>query len=61
MMLDQSTTYHSFILRIWQQDGEWHATLQDVKSGECEHFATLLKLYVKLCEITSVTCHESFQ
>ena len=44
----------SYLLRIWKdsEDGDWHATLQDVISGECFHFATLYELYVNLKEFT---------
>ena len=35
--------YHSFLLRMWRDDfeGDWRASLQDVKSGECHYFASL--------------------
>lgn len=52
-MYERSLYYRSFLLRIWKQDGEWHATLMEVSSGVCEHFATLKELYAKLCEVTS--------
>lgn len=38
-----STQYHSFLLRLWRDDfeGDWRASLQDVKSGECFYFASM--------------------
>jgi hypothetical protein len=44
----------SYLLRIWKDsdDGEWHATLQDVISGDCFHYATLYESYVNLKEFT---------
>jgi hypothetical protein len=59
MMREQSLNYHSFLLRIWEQDGEWRATLQEVSSGECKHYASLFELYVKLLELTNDKQHEN--
>lgn len=35
--------YQSFLLRMWREspEGEWRATLQEVKTGNCHHFANL--------------------
>ena len=54
-MPETNRNYLSYLLRIWNDsaDGEWHATLQDVFSDDCYHFATLLELYVNLQELTS--------
>jgi hypothetical protein len=54
-MPETSRNYLSYLLRVWKDsaDGEWHATLQDVFSGDCYHFATLLELYVNLQALTS--------
>jgi hypothetical protein len=54
-MPEKNRNYLSYLLRIWKDsaDGEWHATLQDVFSGDCYHFATLFELYVNLQELTS--------
>jgi hypothetical protein len=39
--------YLSFLLRIWKDsmNGEWRATLQNVVTGECRHYATLPDLF----------------
>jgi hypothetical protein len=60
-MLETNRNYLSYLLRIWKDsaDGEWHATLQDVFSGDCYHFATLFELYVNLQELTSGTRQET--
>ncbi|MAT44071.1 MAG: hypothetical protein CL609_17185 [Anaerolineaceae bacterium] len=54
-MPEKNRNYLSYLLRIWKDsaDGEWHATLQDVFSGDSYHFATLFELYVNLQELTS--------
>ena len=54
-MHEQNINYFSYLLRIWKDsvDGEWHASLQDVISGECHHYPTLYELYVNLWELTS--------
>jgi hypothetical protein len=54
-MHEQNINYFSYLLRIWKDsvDGEWHASLQDVVSGECHHYPTLYELYVNLWELTS--------
>ena len=58
-MQTATSTYLSYLLRVWRDvgDGEWHATLQDVASGECHHFATLDELYVNLQLFTSERNH----
>ncbi len=42
--------YQSYLLRVWKENpaGEWRATLQNVVSGECRHYASLTDLYVLL-------------
>lgn len=54
-MYEQKSNYFSYLLRVWKDsvDGEWHASLQDVISGECHHYPTLYELYVNLWELTS--------
>jgi hypothetical protein len=54
-MREMNCNYLSYLLRVWKDsiDGEWHATIQDVISGESYHFATLYELYVNLRELTS--------
>ena len=54
-MRDFHCNYLSYLLRVWKDsaDGEWHATIQDVLSGETNHYATLYELYVNLRELTS--------
>ena len=54
-MHDQNKNYFSYLLRVWKDstDGEWHATLQDVVSGECHHYPTLYELYVNLWDLTN--------
>lgn len=44
--------YHSFILRLWQeQPGRpWRALLQNIQTGEVMHFARLEALALFLCE-----------
>lgn len=46
-MREQNCNYLSYLLRIWQDsnDGEWHATLQDIFGDESFHFASLSELY----------------
>jgi len=60
-MPETNRNYLSYLLRIWKDsaDGEWHATLQDVFSGDCYHFATLFELYVNLQELTSGNTQEN--
>lgn len=54
-MREQNCNYLSYLLRIWQDsnDGEWHATLQDIFGDECCHFANLSELYRNLDVMTS--------
>lgn len=54
-MREQNCNYLSYLLRIWQDsnDGEWHATLQDVFGDDCYHFASLTELYRNLDALTS--------
>jgi hypothetical protein len=37
---------------MWREseDGEWHASLQDVATSECRHFADLASLFAFLCD-----------
>ena len=39
--------YQSYLLRVWKEnpEGEWRASLQNVTSGECRNYATLIDLY----------------
>jgi hypothetical protein len=54
-MHEQNINYFSYLLRVWKDsvDGEWHASLQDVVSGECHHYPTLYELYVNLWDLTN--------
>jgi hypothetical protein len=58
-MKTQNSNHLSYLLRIWNDNdgGEWHATVQDVISGECFHYATLYELYVNLKEFTREDGH----
>lgn len=42
-MCAEQTNYRSFLLRLWQEGShsEWRAALQDVITGQRQHFATL--------------------
>ena len=39
--------YQSYLLRMWKErvEGGWRATLQDIATGECKHFATLEEMF----------------
>jgi len=51
-MRANNPVYQSYLLRMWREseDGEWHASLQDVATSECRHFADLASLFTFLCE-----------
>jgi hypothetical protein len=52
-----SRLYHSYLLRLWQEqpDGEWRSSLQDTKTQECVAFATLSELFAYLIQETEQT------
>ena len=47
-MPDEQRRYHSYLLRLWQANGErapiWRASLEDVQTGERHSFADLARL-----------------
>jgi hypothetical protein len=47
--------YHSFLLRLWRDDfeGDWRASLQDVKTGDCHYFASMDAMITFLASTTS--------
>ena len=47
-MREMNCNYLSYLLRVWKDsiDGEWHATIQDVISGESCRFGLLLNCAV---------------
>lgn len=49
-MIDYSTSYKSYILRIWQDNPQspWRATVQSIQSQETTHFANLDALFAYL-------------
>ena len=42
-----NSTYHSFLVRLWQQTPEapWRASAQSVQSGQATHFADMNALF----------------
>ena len=42
--------YQSYLLRVWKEDpdGELRASLRNVSSGECRHYASLIDLNILL-------------
>ena len=49
-MRADNPVYQSYLLRMWREsvDGEWHASLQDVATSECENFSNLAALFAFL-------------
>ena len=49
-MRAENPVYQSYLLRMWREnkDGEWHASLQDVATSECENFSNLTALFTFL-------------
>lgn len=47
--------YDSFLLRLWKDGPEpdWHASLQNIATGECHNFADLNGLYSFLEQATT--------
>ena len=62
-MRESQSNYLSYLLRIWQDsdNGEWHATLQDVFQEECHHYVSLPALYKKLEEVTRERSKENIE
>ncbi|MCB9101036.1 MAG: hypothetical protein H6632_15970 [Anaerolineales bacterium] len=52
MATQKHKSYHSYLLRLWQEDGgrhlRWRATLESVQSGEMYRFASLERLFAFL-------------
>ena len=44
-------TYHSYLIRLWPgSNQQWHATLQDVHTGEQQAFGDLPALFAFLAQ-----------
>lgn len=51
------TTYESYLLRLWcEKDGaDWRASLENIVTHECHHFANLYSLFKFINEMTGET------
>jgi hypothetical protein len=51
-----STTYYSYLLRLWQvkkdEEQEWRASLENVETGEKHGFASLEELFAFLKQVS---------
>ncbi|MCB0190103.1 MAG: hypothetical protein KDE31_37785 [Caldilineaceae bacterium] len=47
-MADEQPGYLAYLLRLWQENGQWRASLERPRSGERTGFASLKELFAFL-------------
>ncbi len=54
-VISRTTDYRSYLLRLWRNDSatccDWHASLEDPRTGERFGFASLEELFAFLMQV----------
>jgi hypothetical protein len=60
-MVGKSTPYFSYLLRLWQADNDvtslWRCSLENVQTGDCQSFVSLMAM-LEFLETTTSECED---